>query len=167
MSPFNTFHSCGSSSRLVLRRNLPERVINSSDCSKSAVERFGAPFFIVRNFLILNSSSPLPTLFCLNTTGRPSSQIIIRQIISISGDRKMIASRLSKTSRKRFIKQNTPFIYCRYGTASTAAPENIVADKHRTHGCAFESAELHGGCKEIIVAGGNLAQVKSLEHADP
>lgn len=46
-------------------------------------------------------------------------------------------------------------------------PKNIVADKHRAHGCALESAELHRRGEEIVVAGGNLAQVKPLEHADP
>ena len=79
----------------------------------------------------------------------------------------MIASRLSKTSRKRFIKQNTPFVYGIYGAASTAAPKNIVVNKHCAHGRTLKPAELHGRGEEVVAAGGDLAQVEPLEHAYP
>ena len=65
-SPRTTFQSCGSSSRLRLRRIRPLRVIRASPLSTaSPAPCFSAPTTIVRSFSSSKSTPPRPTRACL------------------------------------------------------------------------------------------------------
>ena len=83
ISPFSIFHSSGSSSRLVERRNLPNLVNLSLSDNNSPNLSFLS--IIVLNLYIVNIFSFNPGLCCLNIIGLPSLTLTNIATISITG----------------------------------------------------------------------------------
>ena len=100
--PISTQNSCGNSSIELLRRNFQNFVTlgsflilnNGPDLSFCLIKSFfksSAFCTIERNFKNVNSFPFLPTLFCLNRIGHLLSILIRIEIISINGDKMIIA----------------------------------------------------------------------------
>ena len=121
ISPFNTFKSCGSSSILVLRRNLPGFVIRSSSFVTEWLSLFG---FMVRS---LYTSKRLPwmvALSCLKRTGPPSLSFTARLPRIQNGEDKIPSTSDRTISMLRFtilcsIVSAFTFLFSRYTSFNT------------------------------------------------
>jgi hypothetical protein len=101
MSPLRTLRSCGSSSRLDRRKNLPIRVTRRS--SRHACVTIGpsSRTVIVRNLKMTNSLAFKPPLGCRNMIGPGLSSLTATAAIKKSGEKNTIAAMETTTSRAR------------------------------------------------------------------
>src|SRR5699024_5667610 len=101
ISPFKTLINCGSSSRLVFRKTLPNFVIRLLLGNKQP--NLSLLFFIVLNLYMWNFSPCKPGLCCLKITGNPIFNNIVKAIMRIGIEN--IVSKINEnvTSNIRFI----------------------------------------------------------------
>src|SRR5690554_1105991 len=104
ISPFITFHSCGSSSSLVFRRKLPNGVIASALAKWLATD--AVPFFMVLNLTRVKGFLFRPTRSC-RKSGEPVSKKPITHRINKTGKPNTNPSREKKKSNRR-IKIRSP-----------------------------------------------------------
>ena len=105
ISPTRIFHSWGSSSRLVLRRKCPMRVIYcSGSCSRWVGISCGVSMRIVRNLRIWKCRLPMPTRFCRKNTGPGESSLMATAKSSSSHERHRMPQADSKISSSRLIR---------------------------------------------------------------
>ncbi len=102
MSPFSTFHSSGSSSRLVLRRKRPKRVSRSASVNILSPPVAGGR--IVRNFTSRKDLPCSPGRCCANKTGRPSVAATASATTASSGSHATAVTSTSATSNSRFTR---------------------------------------------------------------
>src|SRR5437763_16305545 len=98
--PSRTFRSCGSSSKLVRRRNLPILVILGSLETFGEYWYMGDPLVMVRNFHILKRRPFWPTRSCRKNTGPVESILIKTASTSNNGEQTISNEDEIKKSQK-------------------------------------------------------------------
>ena len=107
MSPRRTLISCGSSSRLVRRRNAPMGVTRWSSREACRTGSPGGEARMVRNFRISKLRPPRPPRFWRNSTGPPPPRWTRRAMSSMRGEATSRKPADRPTSRARLLRLET------------------------------------------------------------